>query len=289
MSDNTRRWIDLHLHSTASDGAHPPAMVVELSHVRGLSAIALTDHDTVAGLDEAQQAARRTGIDFIPGIELEATFRKKRLHLLGYFIDPSSETLTTSLTDMIRWRHERNEQIVAKLKSLGITLDYEAIRARHPNAAIGRPHIADELMRQHVVSGFQQAFTRYLGSDAPAYVPRRSLEADQAIDIIRRAGGVASLAHPSRVNCQSTLELSTLVSGLVDVGLGAIEVQHPDHSPEQSQLYAGLADRYRLAMTGGSDFHSLGRTISRGTGFAKLRVPEEWLHALRERAERREP
>ncbi|MBI5764454.1 MAG: PHP domain-containing protein [Planctomycetes bacterium] len=276
-----RRWIDLHLHSMASDGRYAPCKVMEMAAARGLSAVSLTDHDATAGLAEAEDAATQLGMEFVPGIEMEAEYGRHRLHILGYFIDATNAGLVDALAKMVVNRHARNEEIIARLRCMGVVIDYRAICKRHAGAAIGRPHIADELIRQRAVSSFQQAFSRYLGNEAPAYVPRVAPTGAEVIRIIREAGGVASLAHPGRIKTSSHLELATMVRDLRDGGLSAIEISHPDHNDATAKLAAELAARFELLTTGGSDFHTLGTAVTRGTGFAKRRVPYEWLERLR--------
>lgn len=254
---------------------------MEMAAARGLSAVSLTDHDTTAGLVVAESAATRLGLEFVPGIEMEAEYGHHRLHILGYFIDPTNTRLVEALARMVTNRHARNEEMIARLARLGVVVDYRAICERNAGAAIGRPHIADELIRMRAVSSFQQAFTRYLGNDAPAYVPRDAPTAAEVIRIIRGVGGVASLAHPGRIRTSSHLELATLVRDLGEAGLGAIETLHPDHNDSTLKLIADLAERFGLLTTGGSDFHTLGTAVTRGTGFAKRRVPYEWLERLR--------
>src|ERR1043166_1713825 len=199
MGDRQRRWIDLHLHSTASDGRYPPAKVVELAAARNLSAIAVTDHDTIDGLAEAATAARGARIEFINGVEIEAAHGRRRLHLLAYDFDPGSSLLRKALAALIEQRHARNRQIIARLNELGVEIEYEPIVERAKGSAIGRPHIAEELVRHRAVSSFQQAFSKYLGNEAPAYVPREAIETARAISIMGQAGGLVSLAHPGRV------------------------------------------------------------------------------------------
>lgn len=282
MTVPARRWIDLHLHSTASDGRYAPGKVMEMAAARGLSAVALTDHDTTAGLAEAEGAATRLGMEFVPGIEMEAEYGHHRLHILGYFIDVANTGLVGALAQMVTNRHARNEEIIARLGQVGVVVEYRAICERHAGAAIGRPHIADELIRQRAVSSFQQAFSRFLGNDAPAYVPRVAPSGAEVIRIIRGAGGVASLAHPGRIKASSHLELATMVRDLREAGLGAIETSHPDHNEATARFVGELAARFDLLTTGGSDFHTLGTAVTRGTGFAKRRVPYEWLERLRD-------
>ncbi len=272
------------MHSTASDGVYPPAKLMQMARARGLAAVALTDHDTVAGLAEAERAASEAGLEFVPGIELAAEHGRGTLHLLGYFIDAGCAVLSSLLTEVVELRNERNRAIVERLARLGIEIDYERLVADCEAAAVGRPHIARAMVRCGAASNLQDAFDRYLGSGGAAYVERRLSSAETAIGAIRRAGGVASLAHPSQLGCESRLELETVLRRLMNAGLGAIESRHPDHTAQQTEQYDRLAKRFGLARTGGSDFHALGNRHQRGIGFGRVKVPHDWLATLRDRA-----
>lgn len=282
MATEGRRWIDLHMHSTASDGVYPPAKLMQMARDRGLSAVALTDHDTVSGLREAAETAARIGLEFVPGIELAATRDRGALHILGYFVDPACPAFQTVLTKLVERRHDRNRAILSRLAEFGIDIDYERLRRDAGTEVVGRPHIAAAMIRCGAVAGLREAFGRFLGRGRPAFVARETLSAEDAIAVIREAGGVASLAHPSQLGCETRLELETILYRLKAAGLGAIEVLHPDHSTRISKEYGDLASRLGLATTGGSDFHALGPVIVRGVGFVKPRIPYSWLDLLRE-------
>lgn len=281
MTTSGQQWIDLHLHSTASDGVYPPANVVEMAHARGLSAVALTDHETTAGLAEAEAAASALGVEFIKGIEIPAAHNRGTLDILGYFIDSSSPALTRLLDDLHASRERRNAAIIENLRRLGIDLNDDDLRTPAARGHVGRPHIAECLVRKGIVTSHRQAFNRYLASNEAAWAPRDLPPPRDVIAAISAAGGVASLAHPAHVGCASHLELETLVGLLRDAGLRAIEVHHPDHRPEQMRLYEAMARRYNLAITGGSDFHSLIGSGSRGVGFCRTKIPFTLLTALR--------
>jgi predicted metal-dependent phosphoesterase TrpH len=276
-----RRWIDLHMHSTASDGAFSPGRLMELAHIRGLHACALTDHDTTAGLAEAGAAAARLDLEFVPAIELAAERTRGVLHILGYFIDPASPALNKHLAEIIARRDERNRGILERLAALGIHLEPDAI-AREAAGIVGRPHIAQALVRIGAARDLPDAFARFLGNGAAAQVERRTAPAAEVIGAIRAAGGIASLAHPTQLKCESALELETVLHDLRDSGLQAIEVRHPDHAPAQADDFLELAQRLQLIPTGGSDFHALATRIEHGVGFGKVRVPYEWLAQLRQ-------
>lgn len=274
------RWIDLHLHSTASDGAYAPARLMEMASARGLSAVSLTDHDTVSGLDEAAGKAAELGLVLIPGIEMEARCGRGQLHILGYWIDPACESLAALIDRMQADRHARNAEIIARLADLGINLDYVAIREEAGQGSVGRPHIAGALVRIGAAAGFREAFDRFLDVATAAYVPLPNASAEEIIAAIAAAGGIASLAHPSTLCYDSHLELRTILRRLADVGLRAIEVVHPAHTAKQARLFAEMAEQLRLAPTGGSDFHKLGSCATKGVGFGRVRVPYELLDVL---------
>jgi len=276
-----RRWIDLHLHTTASDGAYPPDVVVRWAAQRGLSAIAFTDHDTLAGYEEGAAAARSGGIELIAGVELAARWGDRTLDLLGYGFDPANARLAEALGELRRLRADRNRRMLARLRELGIDLAEDALRGRAASA--GRPHVADLLVERGVVPDRKAAFVQYLGRGQPAFVPRDVFPAAETIALIRGAGGIVALAHPSQAGTASPPELETLVRRLADLGMAALEVYHPDHTDAQTRQYVGLAKGCGLRMTGGSDYHGIaGVSPPRcGVGFAPLRVPYELLTALR--------
>lgn len=282
MSD-PRRWIDLHMHSTASDGAHRPADLMRLCAARRLSAVALTDHDTTAGLAEATEAAQEAGIELVPGVELAATLGPRSVHLLCYLFDPADAAFQQTLDQIRTWRRERNEAILARLGQLGIRIELRADPRDPPPHSIGRPHMAHALVRAGRAASFADAFSRFLAHGAAAYVPRKTLTAEESIAAARAAGGVVSLAHPCQIRCDSPPELETLVGRLKDVGLSAIEVYHSDHGPEQTRRYVEMAKRLGLAMTGGSDYH--GRPglppPEQSIGFSHVRVSADHLDVLR--------
>lgn len=252
-----------------------------MAHARGLSSVALTDHDTVAGCEEAARRADQLGIEFIPGIELEAAHPRGVLHILGYFVDTAATALAELAAAAVQRRDERNAEILARLSALGMNLPPDVIERDMPRHAIGRPHIAHALVRAGHVRDFRAAFDDYLGQGAPAFVPLILPTAEAVLAAIRSAGGVASLAHPVRLGCGSSLELRTLVKRLRDAGLAAIETIHPSHLPIQIREYHRLADELRLAATGGSDFHRLPPKQAHGVGFGRVRVPYDLLESLR--------
>jgi len=255
-----RNFVDLHTHSYASDGDLAPAEVVRLAESRRLAALALTDHDTVAGLDEAARAAAETKLRFVPGVEISARFKGGTLHIVGLGIDPRSSRLGRVLSDLRAWRRQRNPQMVAKLRSLGIDISMQQLRRFAEAEAGGRPllgrlHMARLLCRKGAAKSIGDAFDRYLAPGRPAFVEKEKLSARQAIEAIHAAGGVAILAHPPQLNYGNLAQLERLVRSYVHHGLDGMEVYHSDNTPAQTRQYLDLVKRLGLLISGGSDFH----------------------------------
>lgn len=274
--------IDLHMHSTASDGTTPPQELAAMAVEADLSAIALTDHDTAAGHAACRDGCEHVGVAFIPGIELSCDRGQPRgsMHVLGYFIDPDTPSLQRVIEHLWQARTERAPQIVDRLRELGIDITMEQVIAEAGCAMIGRPHIAAVLLDKGCVGSIREAFERYIGHGAPAYIRKDNLPTAEAIAAIREARGVAVLAHPIQLRYADDDELDRIVGRLRDEGLGGIEVRHSDHDAALVEQYSDLAARYDLVTTGGSDFHGERKDIDLGS----QRVPEAWLEPLREAA-----
>lgn len=284
MSDRARR-IDLHLHTTHSDGSLPPAGVLALAHEANVTALAITDHDITSGLPEAMKAGADYGIDVIPGIEISSRYLDTELHILGYFLDWQDPLLNERLTQLRASRHQRNPQIIKKLQDLGLAITYDEVQQLAGTESVGRPHIARVLMAKGYVSSAKEAFDRYLANGGPAFVPRDLPEPATAIQWIREAHGVPVLAHPTWVPATGAA-LVTLCGELKAAGLGGIEAHYSTHKPKQTAEYLQLAQRLDLLVTGGSDFHGLTKPdIDVGTGRGDLKVPEKLLEPLRRAAE----
>jgi len=241
--------IDLHLHTTASDGLVGPEALIALVRAAGIEVISVTDHDTVDALAEVENNSRPHGIRLIPGIELSAMWRKVELHLLGYFVDPADSSLLAFLRARREARLVRLQTMLSRLHALGIVLKKDEVLARAQDGNVGRPHLARTLVERGVVVSSDEAFERYLGEGRPAYVPRPDVTVSEAIRVIHQAGGLASLAHPGMHNRDEA------IPDLLDAGLDAIEVYHTNHLPGQVLHYRRLAERRGLLVTGGSDFH----------------------------------
>ncbi|HZG17596.1 MAG TPA: PHP domain-containing protein [Candidatus Bathyarchaeia archaeon] len=242
---------DLHTHTVASDGTCTPMENVRYAKEAGLAAVAITDHDTVAGIAEAMKAGEEIGMEVVPGVEISTVANGQDIHVLGYFVPYEDTQFDEELSKLRDTRHERNKLLIARLQELGISITLEKVYARKSGTDknIGRPHIAEELMELGVVSNMQEAFEKYLGKGAAAYVNPPRISPLEAIKLIKRFGGAAVLAHPGLYDDDD------LVEEIIVYGLDGIEVYHPDNSEEQRKHYLTLASDYGLVVTGGSDFH----------------------------------
>ncbi len=276
--------IDLHLHTTYSDGSHSPTEVIRFAHEVGVIALAITDHDIVDGIPEATEAGKQVGIEVIPGIELSSRFDGRETHILGYFFDWQDTTLQTRLTHQQTSRHERNPRVVEKLNQLGLELSYEDVKAKAGGGSVGRPHIANVLVDKGYVNSTKEAFDRYLAEGGPAYVVRELPDSSEAIAWIREAGGVPVLAHPHWTKRKGQ-ELQVMCSTLKEAGLMGIEVFYGTHTKRQTSEYLELARKLDLLMTGGSDFHGAAKPdIQVGRGRGDLKVTDKLLEPLRKAA-----
>jgi predicted metal-dependent phosphoesterase TrpH len=277
--------IDLHLHTTASDGWLPPTGLVERVVAAGITVMSVTDHDTVAGLAEARRAASLSTVpvEIIDGIEITAVHDGRDVHILGYFLDIRSVALEKFLRAQRASRVERVFEIGERLTALGASVDIEDLMdtvAARPGTSIGRPSIARALVEAGHAAAFQDAFDRYLASGRPAFVPRRGQSPRQVIDAIHMAGGLASMAHPG------VTRQPALLASLVDAGLDGIEVYHSDHPPAVRAELAVFAARHRLLVTGGSDYHG---DDGRDRPLGGVTLPAADFARLRDAAERRRP
>jgi predicted metal-dependent phosphoesterase TrpH len=259
--------IDLHLHTTASDGLLPPRALVERASAAGLTTIAVTDHDTVGGLAEAGAAGPALGVRVVAGIEITAVDSGLDVHVLGYFLDPESASLDAFLKTQRVDRVRRVRAMGARLADLGYPIDVEPLleAAARGSRSIGRPAIADALVAAGHCADRNDAFARLLGRDGPAFIARSGISAAGVIETIHDAGGIASLAHPG------ISASDALIAQLAPAGLDALEVWHSDHSPEQQEHYGQLADRLGLARSGGSDYHGDG--VHRAARLGAISVP----------------
>jgi predicted metal-dependent phosphoesterase TrpH len=273
--------IDLHLHSTASDGRLQPAALVDLSARAGLRVISLTDHDTVAGLDAARAAAGRCGIRLVDGIEITAVEDGQDVHVLGYFMDPSDTGLARFLDAQRADRVRRLREMASRLRSMSYEIDVEALIAaesRNTGRSVGRPLLADALVAAGHAVDRSDAFDRLLGYDRPAFVPRCGASVADVIAVIRAAGGIASLAHPGLVHVDNR------IPRFAAAGLSALEARHRQHDPEAEARYRELARTLGLAVSGGSDFH--GESVDDQSALGTLALSPDDFAALEARATR---
>lgn len=275
--------IDLHSHTDRSDGTSTPAELVDEAVRAGLSALAITDHDTFAGYDAAVPFAQTAGVNLICGIELSTRYQGGSVHLLGYFpLTPPSKDLRAWLSFILEGRRDRNNRLIAKLQSLGIDITLAEVEAVG-RTLTARPHFARVLVDKGYAKDIQSAFDLYLDESARGFVQRQEVAMEEALERILTSGGVPSLAHPVRVAKNNWEKLAEYVEDLAGMGLRAVEVYHSDHSPEGTSYYGSLAERFRLGVTGGSDFHGANKpSISLGTGKRNnLHVPDALLENLK--------
>ena len=276
-------WIDLHAHTTASDGSLTPTQLVEAAITIGLEAVAITDHDTADGVAEAVTAGENLGIRVIPGIEISAQIGRGALHILGYEIDPGERKFADWIERLKQARRDRNPKIIRNLQAMGIPIELEQAEMKADGDVIGRPHIAEALLEIGAVSTIQEAFDKYLDASSPAYEHKFRNEPAEAFQLILGAGGIPVMAHPGQTRRKGD-DLCTLVAELKDKGLGGIETYYTHHTPAQCAFYMELADRFDLIQTGGTDFHGQRkREIQLGWGKGNLRVPAQFLQSLDER------
>ncbi|HEV2359553.1 MAG TPA: PHP domain-containing protein [bacterium] len=272
--------IDLHTHSTASDGLLAPARLVIAAREHGVGTLALTDHDTTDGVVDAAAEGRRVHVDVIPGVEINTDVDDYEVHVLGYYVDCGRPEFQAFLARMRAGRVDRARAMVDKLAALKVPVAWERVRALAAGASVGRPHVARALLEARRVATVQEAFERFLGRSAPAYVPRIGASPEEAVEVIRRAGGVPVLAHPGWAASGPVIER---VPRLVAHGLAGVEAYYPDHTADMIASYLDVARRYRLIVTGGTDFHGGG--LATRVPLGSVPVPPEVLPALRARWE----
>ena len=276
--------IDLHVHSHYSDGTKSPSELVWLASKTGVSAIAITDHDTMDGVAEAEAVCGEYGVDVVPGVEISVMHQQYPLHILGYFVDPKQKDIAAALDSLQQARDRRNRKIVEKLQELGIDASLEELLHISGIGQTGRPHIAKLLMNHGVVRSLPEAFDRYLAKGQQAYVGRFSYSAKEAIGFIRGAGGLAVLAHPIQID-KTLLALKTLLPVLTSYGLEGIETYYPSQKKTMRKRIKQFAEQYDLFLTGGSDYHGDIRPGTRLAGGHNVYVPPRLLDIMKKRFE----
>jgi predicted metal-dependent phosphoesterase TrpH len=272
--------IDLHTHSTCSDGSDPPTRIVELAAEAGCSAVALTDHDGLSGIDAARARAAELGVEFVAGCEVSCRFSPGTQHVLCYFAEPGEGPLQDQLERLRSDRDTRNDRLIARLNELDIPITEKMLREEAGDATLGRPHFAAVLVRLGAVESYQDAFDRLLAKGGPAYFPKAFIDAPTTIEAARGSGALAVLAHPLSLALEPA-ELERQVAELAEAGLAGMECWYGRYSPEERQGLVDIAHRYGLVATGGSDFHGTYKPdLSVGTGKGDLNVPESALAEL---------
>ncbi len=286
MDCSAPKGIDLHVHSSASDGTLTPAQILSLAQARRLAAIAITDHDTLDGVSAALEAGIPPDLHFLTGVELSAAPpsvcpRAGSFHILGYGLSLDDEALNRTLSTLQQARENRNPAIIERLGRLGFDLTLADVLALAGDGQIGRPHIARLMLNKGYVHSIDEAFDRYLGTGQPAYVDKYRISCRRAIDLIRGAGGIPVLAHPYLLGIADAAEFERLIVALKNFGLAGIEAFYPEHPRPATEFYRTLADRHRLLITGGTDFHgSLKPDVQLGVGTGDFSVPFELYERL---------
>jgi predicted metal-dependent phosphoesterase TrpH len=276
---NHHLGIDLHIHSTASDGSFTPAEIIDHAQKLNLAAIAITDHDSIDGSREALRIGIPPSLNFLTGVEISAAHPpffpgSGSFHILGYDIHLDNRDLNQALSKLQAARKNRNPSILKRLNKLGFQISLDEVNQEVGEGQLGRPHIAYAMVKKGFVTSIDEAFDKYLGTRGPAYVDKYRIECEQAIQIIRAAGGVPVLAHPALLDIENDQKLDALLQNLVKIGLAGIEVYYPGHSPQQIRQYTELARKYGLLMTGGTDFHgTITPQIKMGSGNGSLFIP----------------
>ena len=276
------RKIDLHVHSTFSDGTYTPEQLVDVALEAGLSAIAITDHDTIDGVPVAIRAAKKRDLEIIAGVELSCEYKQKEVHMLGFCLDYTNPILNEHLRNFQQSRNMRNQKMVMLLAAEGFDITYDKLLADNPDCVITRANIARYLVEHGCVKDMSTVFSKYLGDDCRCFVPRKKTSPTQAIQLIHQAGGVAFLAHPLLYR-MSTVTLRSLVSELATAGLDGIEAIYATYQPGDERNMKNLAKEYHLLICGGSDFHGANKPYIRiGTGMGHLYVPYEVLDNIKD-------
>ncbi len=285
--------VDFHMHTTHSDGTYSPAELLQYCAKKNLACVSVTDHDTMSSYDEAAAEAKKLGVELVPGVELSAIFDPGTLHILGYFLDRNHPELKAAFEDIQEARRNRNPRIIACLNRAGVDITMEevleeafsgaAAEVSEEDKQVGRPHFAKVMVKKGVVANTKEAFDKYLGKGGPAYIDKRRVTPEQSIDLINKAGGIASIAHPKQMKLDDEA-LDREIKRFADAGLGGIEVFNSCQGPVENAVYMRLAKKYNLVVTAGSDFHGGNKPgVDLGGMGQDVRVGYEMVDQLRER------
>jgi len=278
--------IDLHVHTNVSDGSFCPREVVRMAANLGIKAIALTDHDSVAGITEAQIEGSALGVEVLSGVEISTEWDNGILHLLGYFVNPNDPDLLSALGYLKNGRQERIPKIISKLNDQNVHITVEEVCSEATGGVPGRPHVANVLLKKEYVKTRQEAFDRFLKKGASAYVEKVKLPVIKSIEVIKKAGGIPVLAHPYSLGGNHQNRLEETIQYLVSHGLKGIEVFYPEHTPEQVKIYIEIAERFDLVITGGTDFHGANKPEVKLGSFPSWQQPMSYsiVEELKKRA-----
>ena len=275
MAEHREQYVDLHLHTVASDGTLTPAQLVDYASSKGYKAIAITDHDSWDSIGAAAALGSRVGLEVIPGIELSTNIDEREIHILGYFIEYHDRVFQAQVAHFKQARVERAEKMVEKLSAMGVRIEMMRVLQIAGGGSLGRPHVARALLEQGYVGSIDEAFSRYIGAGCPAYVAKDFLSPEESFRLVHDAGGLAFFAHPGIEGADD------LIEGFAAAGLDGLEVWHAKHTAAQAKHYCDVAARLKLLVSGGSDFHgeSLGGNASR----CAVRVPYEVVERMKQR------
>jgi predicted metal-dependent phosphoesterase TrpH len=274
------RIVDLHTHTYYSDGTLSPTELVRKAKNKGLAGLAITDHDTTAGVPEGIEAGQQYGVEVIPGVEISAIYDHGTLHILGYFIDINNSELQANLKEYINARNRRNPLILQKLNDLGYPMSMEEVEELAGGEVVNRPHIAQAMVNRGYVQTKKEAFDRFIAHGGIAYVPKEVFSPEQAIDIIHNAGGVAVIAHPDQLGHPELSLTLTELRKLAEYGVDGIEAYHGECHPDHCDPYAHLARELGLFVTGGSDFHGDMKHQDLGTISGRTSIPYEYVKEM---------
>jgi len=269
--------VDLHIHTTCSDGFYTPEEIVEKARELNLTGISITDHDNVDAIWRATEYAKKLGIEVIPGVELSSDFGENEVHILAYFIDLENEELERYLQFFRTERLKRAERMIKKLNNLGFHITIDDILLKAKNSAIGRPHIAQALLEKEYVRAYYEAFNKYIGNGCPAYEKKVHISPRSAFKIISDAGGLSFIAHPGFMK-------ESVLKELIDAGVDGIEVMHPSHNQQLMKFYKGIVNEYFLLESGGSDFH--GGKRDDHANFGHYNVSQNIVDAMKKRLQK---
>jgi predicted metal-dependent phosphoesterase TrpH len=280
--------IDLHTHTTASDGRLTPEELITHAEEAGLCAVAITDHDTVDGIAPARRHAQKIGMPFVPGIEISAEYNATgTMHILGYFIDETTGSFSEALAFLKRARKKRNPLIIQRLNHYGVNITMEDVRQEAGSGQIGRPHFARAIVRKGFAPSIPEAFERYIKKGAPCYVNKERFSPQRAIELIRAAGGIPVIAHPKTLNIDFNQEFPRFLGRLKEMGLMGLEAYYYSHSKSEEEYFLGLSRKSSILATGGSDFHGDNKPkVALGKGSGKLLVPRRAYDLLIEAKEK---